>query len=79
MTNIIPQTLIEDAENKATEWQMAGAMAKRGCPPTNWISDHPCEFGVFQRRNDYAVAPLFPSVLADMSRDGFRCVYRTDQ
>jgi hypothetical protein len=75
MTDKTPQVLITEAENKAADWQMAKAMADMGCPPINWNKDHPCEFGVFKFRDGYAVAPLFPAVLADAS---MRCLYRTD-
>jgi hypothetical protein len=70
-----PQILINEAEDKAAEWQMAKAMADMGCPPNNWNTAHPCEFGVFRYRDGYTVAPLFPAILADKT---MRCLYRTD-
>lgn len=72
----IPQVLVTEAENKAADWQFAGALADRGWPPRDWNPKHPREFGVFRiGRNDYCVAPLFPHVLADKS---MTCLYRTD-
>ena len=77
---MVPQVLVTEAENKAAEFQLAKMAADMGCPPRGWNTSHPCEFGVFQKgRDGYAVAPLFPAVFTDMHRDGFRCVYRTDQ
>lgn len=72
---IIPQILINEADDKAADYQIAGMLADRGCPPKNWNPAHPREFGVFSERGGYTVAPLFPAVLADKS---MRCLYRTD-
>lgn len=75
-----PNSLINEAESKAADWQIAKALAGKGYPPKNWSNDHPCEFGVFQKdKNSYCVAPLFPKVLTDLGNDGFRIVYRTDR
>lgn len=74
----IPKALITEAESKAAEFHLARICADRGSPPMNWDSSHPCEFGVFQKGRDrYAVAPLFPHVIANMRQSGFRCVYQT--
>ena len=77
-TDMTPQIMINEAENKAAEFQLAGMLADRGCPPKDWNPEHPRQFGVFQRgRNDFAVVPLFSHAIEEMRRDGFRCVYRT--
>ena len=77
---MVPQALVIEAENKAAEFQLGKMAAETGCPPRGWNVSHPCEFGVFRKgRDGYAVAPLFQTVFADMRRDGFRCIYRTDQ